>query len=216
MDNLTGYARVLARVRVKQGQQKRILGRPYLPFGQFLFLGGHFFQLGGILGARHSAKLDAFGPAFLGLQGDPGAVGHFFAEAAKRIVNEYLSESTTLFEYVTADAMGRFQYEGDVVGFFQSFGAKKIKAETAVDFAWGFAESGAALGATHPEKVRDIFDRSHAAVTADGWQKARAAGLDIPATQDHFSYEEVAEDEDQLFMVYCLECCPRFHADLVV
>ena len=212
MENLAGYARVLARARVKQNQQKPFLGKPYLKFGQCLALWSYFFQLGGVLGAKYAAKLDAFEPAFLGARGEPGAVERFFTEVARDMLNHLLSQSTTFFEYVRADSMKRLGYTGDTVDFFLKFGMVKIKPETAAEVAWQYAENGAALGAIYPEEMRKMFDRSHAAVPNESWERARAAGLDIPQEQDRLSYKEVEGGENEVFMAYCRECCPNFYA----
>lgn len=214
MEQLAGYARVLARAMADQNQQKPLLGKPYLKLGQCLFLGTHCFQLGGILAAKYSDKLDAFGPAFLGAQGEPGAVQRFFAEVARGIVDHYLSDSTTFLDYVVADLMRRLDYSGETVSFFQSFGMQEIKPATAVDFAWQCAESGAALGAIHPDEMRKMFDRSHSSIPKESWERARAAGLDIPPEQEILSYDDAEDDHDQLFMEYCGECCPDFRAIL--
>jgi len=212
VENLAGYARVLAQARVKQNQRKPFLGKAYLKFGQCLALWSYFFSLGGVLGAKYADKLDAFGPAFLGVRGEPYAVERFFTEVARNISNHSLSQSTTLFDYVVADSMKRLGYLGDTVDFFQKFGMEKIKAETATEVAWQYAENGAALGAVYPEELRKMFERSHEAVPNENWERARAAGLDIPQEQDRLSYKEVEDGENEVFMTYCRECCPDLYA----
>ncbi len=213
MEKLVGYARVLARARVKQQEQEPLIGQPHLKFGQCLAVWAYFFQLGGILGAKYSGKLDAFGPAFLGVQGEAGAVERFFTDVASQIVDHYLSESTTLLDYVIADSMKRLNYSGHAVDFFRKFGMEKIRSEAATDVAWQYAESGAALGAIYPNELRALLDRSHA-VPRERWERARAAGVDIPQQQDPFSYEQVRDDEANLFMAYCHDCCPNLYAVL--
>ena len=56
---------------------KPFLGRPYLKLGQCFGLWGYLFELGGMLGSKHRAKLDAFLPAFVGMSGEAGAAEHF-------------------------------------------------------------------------------------------------------------------------------------------
>lgn len=107
MENISGYARVLARARVQQEMNKPFLGKPYLKYGQCYGMWGYFFQLGGILGAKHSANLDAFGQAFLGARGPSGAVKKFFTEEAKRLVTVSVSDSMTFADYVGAEFVGR-------------------------------------------------------------------------------------------------------------
>jgi hypothetical protein len=214
MENISGYARVLARARVEQQLNKPFLRKPYLKYGQCHALWAYFFQLGGILGAKHSANLDAFGSAFLGAQGEPGALKRFFTEVANDLVTRSVSDSMTFADYVSAEFIGRVGYSGDADSFFFKHGMDKIKPETAAELAWQYAEQGAALGAIYPHVVRKMFERTHAAVPKEKWERAHAAGLDIPPEQDRMSYEEVEEGEDEVFMAYCRECCPNLYSIL--
>ena len=75
---------------------------------------------------------------------------------------------------------------------------KKIKSETAAELAWQYAEQGAALGAIYPHVVRKMFQRAHATIPKEKWERAHAAGLDIPPQQDLMSYEDVEEGEDEV------------------
>lgn len=208
---ISGYARVLARTRVQRQLNKPFLGKPYLKYGQCYALWGYFFQLGGILGAKHSGKLDAFGTAFLGARGELGAVKSFFTELAKSFVTDSLIASMTFTDYVMAEFIGRIGYTGDAASFFLQHGMEKIKPETAGELAWQYADQGAALGAIYPDVLRKMFDRTHTAVTKEDWEQARAAGLDIPGAQNRMSYEEIEETEDEAFMAYCRECCPNLY-----
>ena len=52
---------------------KPFFGRPHLRLGQCFGLWPSLFELGGLLGEKHRAKLDAFVPAFLGMSGEAGA-----------------------------------------------------------------------------------------------------------------------------------------------
>jgi hypothetical protein len=47
----------MARIRVNQELNNPIIGKPYLNCAQCLALGSYFFQLGGILGAKHQMNL---------------------------------------------------------------------------------------------------------------------------------------------------------------
>jgi len=212
MENISGYALVLALARVEQQQNKPFLGKPYLKYGQCLALWGYFLQLGGILAAKHSVNLDAFGPAFLGAQGDPGAVKRFFIEVANDVVTRPVSDSMTFHDYVSAEFSGRVGHSGDMLSFLCKHGMEKIKPETAAELACQYAEQGAALGAIYPHIVRKMFERTHAAVPTERWERAHAARLDIPPQQDRMSYEDVEEGEDELFMYYCRECCPNLYS----
>ena len=213
-EKLAGYARVLAQARVTQAQKQRLFGEPYLTLGQCWAFGAYFFQLGGILGAKYAGRLDVFTAAFLGLQGQPGAADRFFTELAGAIRDEIPTDSATFSDYVIADQMRRLKYSGDTVGFWQKFGLEKIKPETAADLAWQYAESGAAVGAVFPARLREVYDRAHTAVPGQTWERARTAGLAIPQEQNLLTYEVAEEDEDKLFMAYCRDCCPNHHAVL--
>ena len=61
---------------------KPFFGRPYLKLGQCFGLWGYMLELGGILGAKHAAKTDAFVSAFLGMSGAPGLAKGVLVEQA--------------------------------------------------------------------------------------------------------------------------------------
>lgn len=207
MEKISGYARVLAKARVQQQASKPFFGKPNLKYGQCYGLWGYFFQLGGILGGRHSANLDAFGPAFLGAHGPAGAVKHFFTEVANRIVGEFV-ETMKFQDYIWLEFARRVGYAGDFPTYFAEHGMEKLPSNTAEELAWQYSESGAALGAIYPQVVRQMFIQTHAAIPNDKWQQMRAAGLNLPVEQDAMSFEETENGENQAFMLYCRECCP--------
>ena len=126
MENIAGYARVITRARVEQQQTKPLFGQPYLKLGQCQSLWGYFFQLGGLLGAKYAAKLDAFGPAFLGARGKPGAIKQFFTDVAERLITQSLNDSMTFLDYVGAAFIARVGYTGDVASFFLKQGMEKL------------------------------------------------------------------------------------------
>jgi hypothetical protein len=214
METISGYARVMARVRVQQAVSKPFFGKPYLKYGQCYAIWSYFFQLGAILGGRHSGNLDAFGPAFLGAKGPPGAVMMFFTEVATRLVADSVRDSMNFQDYVGSEFIKRVQYAGDPQTYFAEHGLDKMSPSTAEELAWQYSESGAALGAIYPQIVRQMFIQTHAPVPKDKWQQMRAAGLNLPAEQDAMSYEETEEGEHEAFMVYCRECCPDLYAVL--
>lgn len=206
----------MARIRVNQELNPQILGKPYLKFGQCIALGGYFFQLGGMLGARHQMKLDAFGDAFLGATGDPGAVERLFTELANDIVSRSSDDSMTFYDYVSKEFSRSVGYVGDPARFLIEHGLDKIAPEMAVDIARRYAEEGAALGAIYPDELRKMYERSYAAVPKKQWDEARAAGLNIPSEQAFITYEELEEADNEVFMAYCQKCCPGLYAILSV
>lgn len=117
MEKVSGYARILARTRVERQLNKSFLGKPYLKYGQCYSLWPYFVQLGGSLGAKHAANLDAFGPAFLAGQAEPGAIRRFFTEVAMRLMTQPLRDSMTFWDYVTADFIRRIRYAGDAESY---------------------------------------------------------------------------------------------------
>ncbi|HEC01949.1 MAG TPA: hypothetical protein ENI81_00305 [Phycisphaerales bacterium] len=211
---ISGYGRVLAKIRVDQQVNKPLLGKPYLKYGQCYALWSYFLQLGGILAAKHSAKLDAFGHAFLGMWGPSGSVANFFAEVAECIVSDYVRDSVTFGDFVTAEFIRRIDYRGDAQRFFYEQGMNKLPTDTAQELAWQYSQQGAALGIIYPHIVRRMFEQTHAAVPKKFWRQAHAAGLNIPREQDLMSYEETEEGENEGFMLYCRECCPDLNSIL--
>ena len=214
VENIAGYARVRARTMVKQQMNKPFLCKPYLKYGQCWGLWGYFFQLSGILGAKHSGNLDAFGHAFLGAQWPSSAVKKFFTEVAKSLVADSVSDLMTFSDFVGAEFIGRVGYVGDAHSYFSEHGMEKVRPNTAEELAWQYSEQGVALGAIYPDIIKKMFDRTHAAVPKENWERAHVAGLNIPPEQDLMGYEETEETENEAFMVYCQECCPDLYSIL--
>ena len=113
MEKIIGYARIVARIRIKEQINKPLLGKPYLKYGQCHGLWGYFFHVGGILGARHATDLDAFGHAFLGTFGPAVAVKEYFTDLSKRLMADFLRDSMTFADYVGAEFIARVGYVGD-------------------------------------------------------------------------------------------------------
>jgi tetratricopeptide (TPR) repeat protein len=214
MEKISGYALVIARTRVSQECNKPLIGKPYLKYAQCFALWSYFFQLGGILAAKYSANLDAFGQAFLGAQGPPGAVKKFFGDVAERLMTSFPIESMTLADYVNSEFTERVHFSGDATAFLLEHRMKKIESQTAVELAWQYSQQGAALGATQPQILRKMFERTYTVVPTEEWQLARAAGLNIPPKQEVVSYGDIEEAEDAVFMAYCQECCPSLYQAL--
>ncbi len=211
MENVLGYDRVLARLRIKQEVNKPILGKSYLKYGQCWGIWGYFFQLSGILGTKHSANLDDFGYAFLGVSGPSGAVKKVFTGVVKHLETHSLTTSTTFADCVGAEFIGRVGYIGDANKFFLEHGMEKFTPDNAEELSWQYSEQGAALGAIYPHIIRRMFDQTHAAWPKENWERARAAGLNVPPEQDLMSYEETVKGENEAFMDYCRQCCPDLY-----
>ena len=214
MNSIIGFARIMARSRVEQLCNKPIFGKPYLKQGQGLALWGNHFQIGAVLGAKHRDQLDAFGTAFLGAQGEPGAVSRYFTDLVVGHLKDSLNDTMTVTDYVTADVLKRVGHSGDMVSYLKEHGMDKLKCDTAEEVAWQFAERGAALGAVYPDMARKMIEQTHKAVPEERWEQYHAAGLDVPKEQDVLGYGEIEDGEELLFMAYCKECCPGLHVIL--
>jgi len=195
-----------------QGQlNKPLFGRHYLKFGQCFGLWGYMIELCGILGAKHASKPDAFVPAFLGMSGAAGVAKRVLVEQANSIVQRHSLGSMNFWDYVGADVAHRMGYKGDGWhSFVTEQGAEKCPPKFALTNGWGYASAGAALGTTHPDILRAMFDRTHARVPEKEWRSAYVAGLDIGPEQPQTSYAEAEATENKNFM----EFCQQFRLDL--
>ena len=215
MEKISGYVRVLARTRVGQEVNKPFLRKAYVKYGQCYFVWSYFFQLGGILGAKHSDNLDAFGHAFLGMHGAAGAVKTYFTEFAQSILTKTLNDSMTFWDYVGVESAGRMGYSGDFLNFLMEHGMEKLSPDTMEELAWQYSEQGAALGAIHPQVIKNMFNHTHSEVPKEKWELARSAGVNIPPEQDMMTYEETEQGENEVFMEYCQQCCPELYSILL-
>lgn len=209
-----GYHMVIARVRVQQEARRPFLRKPFVRTGQLVMLGAYFFQVGGILGARHARNVDAFGLAFFGLGGPPGAMAKFLSDVVAERVGPRLASAETFLAYAEGDLSGRLGFKGDRSDFIAQDGMRKVWLDPAVSYASQCAEDGAALGAIQPDVFRTLFERTHAPRDPERWEFARKAGLDIPERQPVLVYSETEDDENKLFMEYCRECRPELYATL--
>ena len=214
MEKISGYSRDLARVMVEQQQNRQLFGKPYLKLGQCHALWGYFFQLGGILGAKHSDKLDAFAAAFINAHGEPGVVFNFFTKVADRLVSSSINEAMSFTDFVSAEFEQRVSSKAtkDEV---KSFGLmERVSKDTAEELAWQYSQEGAALGAIYPNIIRKMYERTYVVHSKAMWEEARAAGLDLPPEQKQISYEKTEEIDNEAFMVYCQERYPSLHSIL--
>lgn len=174
---------------------------------------GLLFSACGILGARHSSHLDEFGIAFMGAYGDLVDVEGETARVAEYLCNNYDFDSMTFSEYVSADIAMKLAHAGeairDINEYLINHGMDKIPCPYAIKNACQYSQQGVALGVLYPQKIRHMYERTHAPIPKDKWESMHAAGLNIPQEQDLMSYEEAEEGENESFMQYCVECCPE-------
>jgi len=201
---------------IREWIKTRLFGRPYLKFGQCLDgLWPYVFEIGGILGAKYAATLDAFLSAFLGMPDQAGEAKRICAEIANKLVERHSVDSMTARDCVQADIMERSGYTRDEFSFLLKYGPRKISPEEAAENAWTYASIGAALGAVHPDVLQAMYERTHAQVPKEEWRRAYAAGLDIgPDQPRQRNYRQAEEEENKDFMEYCREARPDLYSIL--
>lgn len=215
MESMPAFARVLARSLAHQQQNTRLFRKPYLKYGKCFGLWGFLFEVGGLLGAKHSAHLDEFGNAFLGYQGPPNAMRTFLIEVAdKELAQGSVNESMSSFEYVQTEFIGRHGFTGDRADFLIQHAMDKMELSVAAELAWQYAQKGSAIGATRPTLIQAMFERTYALSSPEQWQDARAAGLDIPETQPQATYLEAQDAHNEAFLEYCSEARPILYPTL--
>jgi hypothetical protein len=208
-----GYWRAVAEGFIHGQLIKPFFGRSYLKFGQCFGLWGYMVELGGILGAKHAANRDAFVSAFLGMTGEAGVAKQVLVEQANRMLERHSLGSMTFWDYVGANFADRTGYKCDGWhSLVMERGTERIPPEVAQTAAWEYASAGAALGTTHPDILRAMFERTHAAVSSkEQWQQFYAAGLDIGPEPPTTNYGEAEEAENKNFMEYCREFRPDLY-----
>lgn len=205
------YARVVAGNLAHQWRNKRLFGKPYLKLGQCLGLWGYLFQIGGLLAAKYGAKLDAFGPAFLGMSGPTGAMKTACIDIANKLLSDNrVNESIDFFDFVGTKFARRMAYQGDPSDCCLEHMMDRIPLDAAAEFAWQCAADAVALGAVHPKVFRGMFEYTYRPRPKEEWRAFYVAGLDIGPEQPSRSYQEAEEAENKDFMEYCHE----YRADL--
>lgn len=199
-----------------QGRIKKpFLGRPYLAFGECFSLWAYMMEMGGMLAAKYATKPDAFVSALLGMSGAPGVTKGVLVAQAEKMVKQHSLGSMTFWDYVAADIAERTSHkENDWHRLIEQMGAQKAQPRIALTNSWEYASAGAALGATHPDVVRAMFERTHTPVSEKQWRTAFLAGLDIGPEPPSTSYAEAEASENKNFMEYCQQFCPDLYAVL--
>lgn len=214
MENITGYARVLARVSIKNGLSKPFFGEPYIKLGQCWAIWGYLFHLGGILAIKYNNLLDEFGNAFLGIAGKPGAIKLFLNEVAQTTNKNLINDTFTFHEYIAKEFLSRINSSDDAMNFFIANGMQKVKQKQAEELAFQFTEQGSSIGATFPTIFKNMFDQTYSTVSKEKWELYRKMGLDISLEQPHISYEDSEKNENELFLNYCKEFSPKLFSIL--
>jgi hypothetical protein len=212
-----GYWRAVAEHFINAQLNKTFFGRPHLKLGQCFGLWPYLFELGGLLGAKHRARLDAFVPAFVGLSGEAGTAERFLVAVKNKLLDRYSLNSMRPRDFVAADLGDRASdyKRDDWSSLLMERGTDEIPPDVAAKNAWFYASDGAALGAINPEVMRAMFERTHEPVSKEKWREAFAAGLDIgPEPPAECGYEEAKEEENKNFMEYCRQFRPDLYSVL--
>jgi hypothetical protein len=160
-------------------------------------------------------QTDAFIPAFLGMSGEAGVVRRILVKQANKMLERQALGSMRFWDYVGADVTDRLGYKADGwSGLIMERGTQRISPKVALINGWEYASAGAALGATHPDVLRAMFERTYVRVPEEKWQGAYAAGLDIGPEQPRTNYREAQETENNNFMEYCREFRPDLYSVL--
>ena len=122
-----GFWRAVAEDFISHHLIKPVLGRSYLKLGQCFGLWGYLFELGGMLGAKHRAKLDAFVPAFMGMSGEAGAAERFLVPVANKLLDQYSLNSMKCWDFVGADLGDRVSYYKRTTGVVLSWSGARTR-----------------------------------------------------------------------------------------
>jgi hypothetical protein len=214
VEQISGYSVIISKASVEQITTKPFFGDAHVKFGQCHFLWGYLFQIGGVLGAKYSHRLDTFGPAFMGARGAPGAVEKYCSLLGAELISQFPLDTMTFSDFVIKEYLSRIKCKDDPTTYLIQHLKDKFLPENCQSLAREYAMQGAAIGAIYPAIIREMYSRTHGEVRDKRWQEARRAGLDIPEQQSRMSYQECEEMEDQEFMEYCRTCCPTLYATL--
>jgi hypothetical protein len=218
MESMPAYSRAMGIALIHQWANKPLFGKPYLKGGQCFGLWGYLFEVGGLLAAKYRTNLDAFGSAFLGMNGPPGAMKTGCTDVANNLVSGHrVSTSTTFFDFAQAAYAEQMKHQGDPRGinYFKTHGLDRIPLEFAGQFSWHCAADAVAVAAIHPETFRAMFERTYAPVSREQWGFAVSAGLDIGKEQPRRDYEGAEEAENKAFLEYCKQSRPQLYSILV-
>jgi len=216
MDQMPGgFWRPVAEGFIQGRIKKPFFGRAYLVFGECFSLWAYMMEMGGMLAAKYAAKPDAFVSALMGMSGAPGVAKGVLVAQAEKMVKQHSLGSMTFWDYVVADIAERTgRKDNDWHGLIEQMGAQKTQPRVALTNSWEYASAGAALGATHPDVLRGMFERTHKPYSQKEWRTAYVAGLDIGPEPPSTSYAEAEASENKNFMEYCQQFRPDLYAVL--
>jgi hypothetical protein len=172
-----GFWRAVAEDFIQRQLKKPFFGSAYLVFGECFSLWAYMMEMAGILAAKHAAKPDALVSALMGMSGAPGVAKVALVQQAEEMVKQDSLGSMTFWDYVAADIAARTGRTGVNWGdLVKEIGAQKTPPKIALTNSWEYASGGAALGATHPDIVRGMFERQHKPVSKESWKRPMLLG----------------------------------------
>ena len=191
------YMAVVVERMIEEQLKKSWFGKPYIECGQSLRLCAHLFELGGVLGAKHSEQLDAFALAFLG---EIESAKSHCENVARWLRGRRVTESMTFADYVQAAYLRDCYYTGDAATFLAKHSKDRMERDIVNGMAKLSTEHGFAVGVEYPHLIRAMFQQT--ATKQKLWVS--------------WSYEEAEEAKNKDFMRYCEQYRPGVYALLRV
>ena len=182
---------------IEEQLKKSWFGKPYIECGQSLRLCAHLFELGGVLGAKHSEQLDAFALAFLG---EIESAKSHCENVARWLRGRRVTESMTFADYVQAAYVRDCHYTGDAATILAKHSKDRMERDIVNGMAKLSTEHGFAVGVEYPHLIRAMFQQT--ATKQKLWVS--------------WSYEEAEEAKNKDFMRYCEQYRPGVYALLRV
>lgn len=210
-EQLNGYAYVLGSVRCREQAHKPLIGKRFMRYGQLMAFAPYMMQLGALLTDAHRGHLDEFIHAFLGKRSlEPGGTRRYFEQFWAEALEPRLNHPMSFADYVLTDQQQRLNEDGDLGTLMLKLGTQKLSPDAVLEYSLMMADTGAAIAGTQPKVAREMFALQHAPRDQKSWDAARAAGVDLPPTQDIMSWDDAVDAELPLFREYCKQCCPDY------
>jgi hypothetical protein len=185
----------------RTGVKKPRFGDAYMLLGPFIFAGLHVFQMSAVLGYARRDRLEAL----MGLlpvlrQQDPNAPVSWVAHS-ESVVRHYLAlmkgrEPTSFWDYWSATHYPPVAYPGLMDPKIRSqLQSEKVLLPNALDEVTWYAGEGLVFGAKFgplfERLYRDLFETPQEQWR---WDRARAAGVDLPPQQDLIPLDVMVRD----------------------
>jgi hypothetical protein len=175
---------------LERATEKRLFGKPYIRLGRLVFVvGSWFFARAALLG--------------YGLRSEPVILG--------KLLGSPVGEELPFVQSIREDAESRLrETPADEFNLSQMYTVRELRLmgieyptwppNKALERKWDLVqayilavsafEAGAAVGYHFPDRFQACWENSVRIEPAEEWQAARAAGLDLPETQEENPLEE--------------------------